>query len=283
MAELGSVSAAAARLHRTPSAVSMTVTNLEAQLGRDLFEPGGKTRLTPFGAYVFEAAREQISQFDRSLESIRAYARNDIGRVDIAVVPSFATRHLPALLGKYIERYPRVTLSIRDASSEQIIKLVEQGQIDVGIASPSAGSTALRYRPLLRDPLGVVCARGHPLAMLKRPLAWSDLRAHRFIANGTCRLIGAPPFQALLENSEMEVQNTTSLLALVAAGFGVTTLPRLAVPAGRDDVTFLSTRYDHLMRRIDIVTSSGRSLSPAAAAFVDTLEKAFHETVAGSG
>lgn len=262
----------------------MTVTNLEAQLGRDLFEPGSKARLTPFGAYVFEAAREQISQFDRSLESIRAYARNDIGRVDIAVVPSFATRHLPALLGKYIERYPRVTLSIRDASSEQIIKLVEQGQIDVGIASPSsAGSTALRYRPLLRDPLGVVCARGHPLALLKRPLTWSDLRAHRFIANGTCRLIGAPPFQALLEKSEMEVQNTTSLLALVAAGFGVTTLPRLAVPAGRDDVAFLPTRYDRLSRRIDIVTSSGRSLSPAAAAFVDTLKKAFHENVAGSG
>jgi len=278
VAELGSISAAAAQLHRTPSAVSMTVTSLETQLGRSLFEPGSKTRLTPFGAYVFESAREQIRQFDRSMESIRAYARNDIGRVDIAVVPSFATRHLPALLEEYVERYPQVTLSIRDASSEQINKFVEQGQIDVGIASPSATSTALHCRPLLRDPLGVVCARAHPLAGLKRPLAWADLRGHRFIANGTCRLIDAPPFQSLLEKADMEVQNTTSLLALIAAGFGVTTLPRLAIPVERDDVVFLSTRYGHLRRRIDIVTSTGRTLSPAAAAFVDTVENAFQET-----
>ena len=60
VAELGSVSAAAERLHRTPAAISMTLSNLEAQFGRALFESGGKSRLTPFGAYVFETARDQL-------------------------------------------------------------------------------------------------------------------------------------------------------------------------------------------------------------------------------
>jgi DNA-binding transcriptional LysR family regulator len=275
VAELGSVSAAARSLHRTPSAISMTVTNLEAQFGRPLFEAGSKTRLTPFGAYVFESAREQLKQFNRIMESIRAYARNDFGRVDIAAVPSFATRFLPGLLADFIDLFPQVILSIRDDSSEQISKLVEQGHIDFGIASPPEDSSTLKCRPLMSDPLGVVCSRSHALANLDRALNWKDLSGHRFIANGTCGLIHAPEFQPLLAASDMDVRNTTSLLALVAAGFGITTLPRLAVPIDREDIAFKTTVYDHLQRDIGIITSPDRTLSPAAAAFVAIVENAF--------
>lgn len=253
----------------------MTLSGLEAQFERALFEPGSKTRLTPFGAYVFEIAREQLRQFERGMESIEAYARNAIGRVDIAAVPSFATRYLPGILADFIESFPQVTLSIRDASSAQINELVVSGQIDIGIASPLETSPTLNCRPLLSDPLGVVCGRGHRLASQERPLSWSDLKTHRFIANGTCDLIRAPQFQALLAAAEIEVQNTTSLLALVAAGFGITTLPRLAVPREREDVVFKLTRYHRLQRSLGIITSAKRSLSPAAAAFVARVEQPF--------
>lgn len=276
VAETGSISAAAARLHRTPSAISMTVSGLESQLGRPLFEAGSKSRLTPFGAYVFETSRKQLKQFTRSMESIEAYARNDFGRVDIAAVPSFATRYLPGMLANFIGRYPQVVLSIRDASSAQINQLVEQDHIDVGIASPPEDTSTLQFRPLLSDPLGVVCSRSHALSELDRPLTWDDLRGHSFIANGTCELIRDADFRAILASSDMDVQNTTSLLALVAAGFGITTLPRLAVPVDRRDVAFIPTQYDRLQRTIGITTSTGRSLAPAAAAFVGIVEKAFH-------
>jgi len=275
VAETGSISAAAARLHRTPSAISMTVSGLEAQFGRPLFEAGSKNRLTPFGSYVFETSREQLKQFTRSMESIEAYARNDFGRVDIAAVPSFATRYLPGLLANFIGRYPQVVLSIRDASSAQINELVEQGHIDVGIASPTQDSPALQFQPLLSDPLGVVCSRSHPLAVQDRALTWNDLEGHAFIANGTCRQIRAPEFRAVLASSDMDVQNTTSLLALVASGFGITTLPRLAVPVEREDVAFKPTAYGHLQRIIGITTSPDRTLSPAAAAFAGIVEEAF--------
>lgn len=277
-AELGSVSAAAAQLHRTPSAISMTLSNLEDQLGRALFESGSKNRLTPFGAYVLETASEQLRQFDRSMRNIEAYAQNDFGRVDIAAVPSFATRYLPGLLADFIARFPQVMLSIRDDSSLQINRLVEQGQIDIGIASLADDAAALHYHPLLTDPLGVVCSARHPLAQLQRPLDWSDLADYRFIANGTCALIRAAEFQTLLAAAEMEVQNTTSLLALAATGFGITTLPGMAVPEGREDVAFIPTRYAGLERGIGIITPAGRSLSPAAASFVSAVEDAFRGT-----
>lgn len=275
VAEMGSISAAAVRLHRTASAVSMTVTGLEAQLGRPLFEAGSKNRLTPFGAYVFETSSEQLKQFERGMKSIEAYARNDFGRVDIAVVPSVATVYLPGILSNFVGRYPHVVLSIRDDSSAQINKLVELGQIDVGIASLTEDASNLGFQPLLSDPLGVVCSPSHALNRLNRPLSWSDLQGHRFIANGTCGLIRAAQFRSLLAESEMDVQNTTSLLALVATGFGITTLPRLAIAEEREDVAFKTTRYARLQRTIGIVTSKNRSLAPAAAAFVDAVEAAF--------
>jgi len=275
VAELGSVSAAAEALHRTASAVSMTVSNLESQFGRPLFEAGSKARLTPFGAYVFEIARQQLEHFDRCMDSIRAYARNDFGRVDIATVPSFASSYLPGILADYVGRYPQVVLSIGDNTSLEICRLVEQGRVDVGIASPPEESSRLHFRPLFSDLLGVVCSPSHPLAALDHALEWRDLTDHRLIANGTCALIHESEFRALLAASDMAVQNTTSLLSLVAAGLGFTTLPRLAVPAEREDVVFMPTRYEHLQRNIGIITSARRSLSPAAAAFVASVEATF--------
>ena len=180
---------------------------------------------------------------------------------------------MPGLLADFIACYPQVTLSIRDDSSVRINNLVAQGNIDVGIASPTEDSPALHYQPLLTDTLGVVCSHSHLLAELGRPLIWKDLTGHSFIANGTCRQIRNPEFQDLLATSEMDVQNTTSLLALVATGIGVTTLPRLAVPVEREDVVFKPTGYRELERTIGIITPTDRTLAPAALAFVATVTK----------
>ena len=86
VSETHSISAAAKRLHRSPSAVSMTLSGLEAEFGRNLFEADGKSRLTPFGAYVFSMASEQLRRFQRAIENIEAYANNGFGRIDRMVI-----------------------------------------------------------------------------------------------------------------------------------------------------------------------------------------------------
>ncbi len=255
----------------------MMVSSFEDQLGHALFEHDGKTRLTPFGQYVYKLASEQLHRFDRVSESIRAYARNEIGRIDIASVPSFAIRYLPDLLTGFLARYPGVSLEIRDDSSEHINKLIEDGEIDVGIASPVEATGSINCQLLLRDPLGVVCASTHPLTELKRPLTWDDVAGQPFIANGTCRRISAQEFQPILKGAEINVENTTSLLALVAAGVGVTTLPRLAIPTASRDVVFLPTAYTDLQRPIGLLTPTERTMVPAANAFVEMVKAHFQD------
>lgn len=280
VAESGSITTAAKRLHRSPSAISMTLSNLESEFERDLFEPEGKSRLTPFGDYVYSIASEQINRFDRAIDSIKAYAHNDFGRVDIATVPSFAMHYLPSLLSTFNKQYPQITLTIRDDSSSHINQLITQGEIDVGIASPlTEDNEQVNYRTIMTDPLGVVCSTRHKLAQLGRPLLWEDLHDQTFIANGTCNRIQDPEFQAIVDKADIDVQNTTSILAMVSANLGVTTLPKLAIPEERDDVVFLTTAYANLHRSICILTPADRSLSPASNAFVETVIRGIAENI----
>jgi DNA-binding transcriptional LysR family regulator len=153
--------------------------------------------------------------------------------------------------------------------------LIEKGDIDIGIVSPREEFMAVKCQNLLTDPIGVVCNRSHPLASINRPLTWSDIRDETFIANGTCKHIQAETFQAIVDSAQINVQNTTSLLAMIAEGVGITTLPRLAVPTDRENVVFLALKYKDLDRTIGIITPTDRSLSPAATAFVETVVKRF--------
>ena len=284
VAETGSISAAAKRLHRSPSAISMTLSNLEAEFGRNLFESEGKSRLTPFGDYVLSIARDQLNRFDRAMDSIQAYANNGFGRVDIATVPSFAMHYLPSLLSTFSQQFPQITLAIRDDSSSHINRLITQGEIDVGIASPiEEDIEQVNYQPILTDPLGVVCSPSHELAKLGRELRWEDLHGQTFIANGTCNRIQDPEFQTIVSAAEMDVQNTTSILAMVSANVGITTLPQLAIPEAREDVVFLKTAYKDLNRSICILTPTDRSLSPASAAFVDIVTDSLATQSDGKG
>jgi len=277
VAEAGNITDAADKLARTPSAVSMTLKQLEAHLGKPLFEGDRKSRLTGLGAYVLDQARREVEQFTQTVRSIESFARNEIGQVYVACVPSFATHVLPRVLRTYLTRWPRIELDIRDMDSQTVRRFVDQGRVDIGIATAPEHQTSPNVTPLMSDAFGVVCPVGHPLADLGRPLAWSDLDGHLFIANGICATIEDAPFQDILGRSTLMVRNTTSILSLVAAGVGISVLPRLAVPIDTDKTRFLPLRYAGPRRPLHILTRSTSALTPAAEAFIETLRQSVSE------
>lgn len=78
----------------------------------------------------------------------------------------------------------------------------------------------------------------HRLATADLPLDWPALEPWPFIANGVCQHIADERFQRAFARSRLMVRNTTSLLAMVRTGVGVTVLPRLAVDAAEREVSF---------------------------------------------
>jgi LysR family transcriptional regulator, carnitine catabolism transcriptional activator len=271
VAEVGNITEAAETLGRTPSAISMALKQLEDHLGRPLFEGDRKSNLTALGTYVLDKARREVEHYGQTIGSIESYARNEIGQVFVACVPSFATLMMPDVIKGFLASFPAIELDVRDMDSQSVVQAVEQGRIEVGIASVPASRIGPNIIPLMADPIGVICRADHALAALGRPVTWSDLDGHTFMANGICKLITAPAMRGVLERSTLMVRNTTSLIALVTEGVGITILPQLSIPAGNDQLRFLPIQGVTELRHLYVVTRANSAPSPAVEAFIAAL------------
>ncbi len=83
----------------------MTLKQFEEDLGRPLFGADRKSRLTPLGHYVLEQATRELEQFEHTVLAIKSYARNEVGSLRVACVPSIARRILPGLLSEFLDKH----------------------------------------------------------------------------------------------------------------------------------------------------------------------------------
>lgn len=273
VARTGSIVEAADSLGRTASAISMALKQLEAEVGAPLFESERKTRLTAVGRFMETQVRDLLEHYDRTLTGIAAFARNAIGCVDIACVPSVAMTLLPEVISRYRARWPEVEIDVRDADSRSVIEAVAAGTVEVGVASMRRSRPRLGFVPLFGEPLGIICRADDPLCSLPGPIPWSALEGRVLLANGIARALTDPEFGRLVGAAPIVVYNVLSLIALVQAGVGVTVLPRLAIARTQAEVAFLPVADPEAVRTVGLVTRSGETLSPAAATFIDLLRE----------
>lgn len=283
VAETRALNEAAERLGRTPSAVSMTLKQIEENLGGPLFEGERKAALTPLGAFVLRHAHRAVSEHDAATAAIQRFARGEEGEVRIAAVPSAATRLLPGAVARLRRQRPGVRVNLRDIHSAAVVQAVEQKSVDIGIASPSPLSASLAEELLFEDPFVLVCRKDHPIAQLGGPAAWSDVDPNEFIANGLCANIPSPDVAELARHAPLMVHNVSSLLAFVSEGFGVTLLPALAISAEAGDLRTVPLAAPGAIRRLVSITRPGETLSPSASALLTEIRlaaKAFSQILA---
>ena len=267
VAQSGNLADAANKLGRTPSAVSMMLRQLEDHLGTALFEAGRKSRLTPLGRLVLDESLQELDHFGRTVATIESFARADSGFVRVAAVPSVAEAILPQVVQGFLRDRPGVQIDIRDMDSAAVVREIARERVDIGIATGTEGGAGIDRATLFSDAFGVVCRADHPLVARNLPLHWDALEGCVFIANGLCRHISNENFQRIFNRSHLMVRNTTSLLAMVRAGVGVTVLPRLSVHRDDSKVKFLPVADRAALRRIEILFRAHSSLSPAAQCF----------------
>ncbi|MEH6472110.1 MAG: LysR substrate-binding domain-containing protein [Halopseudomonas sp.] len=274
VAELKGFHAAAEKAHRTQPAISLSIKDLENKLGEGLFEKRNaktaKTELTPFGNHFFPKAKELIAHHDRISEDMMLLAEHKTGHLRLASVPSIASRVLPDLLLRFVADAPDLHVSFFDDNSNAVLKMVENQQVDFGIAHlfHEQDHSDKTFIPIWEDQIGVVCPSDHPLAN-SDGLHWKDLRQHRLIGNGTSRLLEDSEARPLLGQSQFYVSNMISLIAMLEAGFGITTLPWYAFPKESTTLKFIPLQTPTVIRRIGIVQLSNKSLTPPAKALVD--------------
>ena len=266
VAELKSYHAAAERAARTQPAISLALRELEHRLGEPLFERGNKAELTPFGRHCYPQARALLDHYTRAVEDMAMVAEKRSGRVSIASVPSFASHMLPDVLNRFAASYPDIHISVEDDTAYNVQQRVLQGRVDFGVGSLWQLDPNLRFEALLTDEVGLVCHRDHALARHGGPLRWSELENHTLITNGTVRLLEGTSARHVMERAQFSVSNIISLMAVLRAGLGVTTLPRLALSDTEPDLTFVRLERPRVERELGLLTPQRQRLSPAAQA-----------------
>lgn len=269
----GGFHAAARHVHRTQPALSMAIRDLESRLGEALFERGNQATLTPFGRYCVPRFRELLTQHDRLSRELVAQAERQAGHLDMAAVPSVASRLMPGLLADFVGNYPGIRVSLHDGTADFVREQVLAGEVDLGLTSLWEGNAALGFTPLMRDALGVVCRDDHPFAG-REAVHWRELREESLIGNGTSRLFQGTDAAALGDHHAFYISNMVSLTAMLVAGLGVTTLPRLAFPEEYERLRFVPLSEPRVEREIGLLRLAGRSLSPGARAMADFVIRA---------
>ena len=230
VAEEGSLTRAAGRLHIAQQSLSQQMRTLEAQLGVVLFERSSRgTALTPVGDVLLREARRVLAQAERAVEAVQVAARGEEGELRVGFLASVANELMPPVVRAFRERHPAIALRTEEVTIATLVDRVRDGSLDAGISRPPLVDD-LATELLRREPVVAVLPTDHPLAE-RTSLTLADLAGEPWVLTPRSSW---PPWHRRYDEDfaragyrpRVVERGTTvqGLLALVAAGVGVTRL-----------------------------------------------------------
>ncbi|HAT7998930.1 DNA-binding transcriptional regulator YeiE [Citrobacter braakii] len=225
----GSTTQASVMLALSQSAVSAALTDLEGQLGVQLFDRVGKRLvvnehgrlLYPRALALLEQTTEIEQLFRKDNGAIRVYASSTIGNYI-----------LPAMIARYRQDFPDLPLELSVGNSQDVINAVLDFRVDIGLIEGPCHSTEIISEPWLEDELVVFAAPSSPLT--KGPITLEQLAASPWIlrerGSGTRELVDylllshLPRFQMA-----MELGNSEAIKHAVRHGLGISCLSRRVI------------------------------------------------------
>ena len=229
-----SFSKAADYCHVTQATLSAMVKKLEEQLDIVIFDrKANPIAITENGKEILIQAQQVVAHANALLSSSKAINQKVEGRVKMGVIPTIASSMLPLIMKHLVEKYPLLHLEIKEVTTNQLVKDLREGKLDVGILSTPIASTDLETELLYLENL---CVYGH-LPAEKRSIAKSELSKQRMflLQEGHClrdhiiQLCDLKKNKSLPSNLSVESNTFDTLLNLVDEFSGLTVLPALYV------------------------------------------------------
>lgn len=238
VAHHGTVTAAAAALHYTPSAVSHQLRQLAAELGVELLSQSGRgIRLTAAARTVLRHADVLYAQVESAKAELAAAVDEPGGSFTLCGFSTAATHLLPPAAAALRDRYPQLSVRVIEAEPGRCFDLLLAGDADLALLTataqtPPSSDSRFDQRPLLDDPLDLIVPDQHPLAS-RRTATLADAADEPWIVGRTgsayhhlvvtaCMAAGFTP------NIAHHADEWDTGTALVAHRFGVMLVPRLA-------------------------------------------------------
>ena len=276
----GSFSRAAEELAISQPALSLTIRQFEDMVGVQLFTRTTRSVTpTPCGREFLPTVERYLDDFEQSVMQIRARAQQQENQVNIAVLPSLAIRLLPNAIQEFGKLNPDIRLRLHDDNGRGVQAQVLSGEADFGLCNQWNPNSDLEFTPLLRDRVGLICHRDHPLAQQPNHLPWSRLDEYDFIGmaddTAICRLTdNREDLPQSIRNPSQRVLTIAALVGLVERGETVAALPALASPEYLNPSLVYRDLVDpEIDREICLIRLHDRPLSIAARAFHDFIQQ----------
>lgn len=277
VAHYGTITAAANAMHFTTSAASQQIRQLGRELGVVLLEPHGRrVRLTPAAHRLLAHADAIEARWEQAEIDLRDAGDEPAGPLRLCGIPTVVATLLAPIAAPLRERYPRLSVHIREVEPQQGYDLLFDGDVDLAVEestvdNPPAGDRRFDQQPLTDDTFDLVVQAGHRLAergsvALKEvadddwilPTAGSTCRQHTLAACGSAGFTPTVAHNALEWNA---------IAHLIAHGLGVALVPRLAyLPPHLPITRLLVTEPAAPSRKLLTCTRAGGRDHPAVAA-----------------
>ena len=236
LAEARHFGRAAERCRVTQSTLSAGIRDLESVLGTPVAERSNRrVRITRVGVDVAARAKALLRGAEEIMEVASAGRSPMTGELHLGVIPTIGPFLLPRVLPGLRERFPELTVYLREEQTSGVLARLEDGELDAVLIALPCETGDLAVEDILEDEFLFACGRTHALAGAdevppgalagERLLLLEDGHCLRGHALDVCRM-GDRKARAQFEASSLH-----TLVQMVAAGIGVTLIPRLAVDA----------------------------------------------------
>lgn len=233
----GSFVAAADAVGVTQPTLSAGIKELEAVLGALLVERGrAGAVLTPAGEEAAERAASALGEVEELVRAVQAAAAPFSGSFRLGAIPTIAPFLLPRLLPGLRKKYPKLRLQMREDLTGRLIGDLRSRALDAALVALPYATPGVAVESVADDEFFLICPEGHNLAA-RNDLRPENLKGEEVLLldDGHCLREHAASLCTLAPGrgqSELGATSLHTLVHMVAAGMGVSLLPKLAADGG---------------------------------------------------
>jgi DNA-binding transcriptional LysR family regulator len=235
IAESGTFTAGALRVHVTQAAISMQIRQLETEIGAKVFVRAPRhVILTEAGEQLLRRARHILREHDAALDEIAELAGAERGRLRIGSASAMVlTEQLPSILKELRKQHPAAEIAVTSGTSEVLVDQILAGEVDVAFVSLPVDVRGIKTERLSQDQLVAIASPRHKLSKQKTISAYT-LAGERLIlgerGGNTRRLIDQFFAQAgVTLHVAMELSRQQAIKRMVEEDMGVGIVPLQSV------------------------------------------------------
>lgn len=252
---------AAGHCHVTQPTLSMMVKKLEEELAVKIFDKGQPLKPSPAGEIIISRARQILQEIRHLKEFIRNEKESIDGEYRVAVIPTLAPYLLPRFLNQFLEKHPGTSFTVMEMQTEEIIKNLKTGRVDVGILVTPLDDKEVREIPVFYEPILLYTSQQLKYYNQERvSLKSLDAENLLLLEEGHCfrgQVMNLCPSKGKRSHHQLNYQSGSfeTLKAMVDNNYGYTLLPELAVDTKRKQVKHFTAPGP--VREVSLAVHSG--------------------------